>query len=59
MILRKLSKREVESEPFQIWNAFIDLLAMEDYRDLNPVQRAAHLVFWYESEIQNGGPLTP
>ena len=38
-----------------IWNAFVDLLAVEDYADLTPLQRQAHLVFWYESEVQNGG----
>jgi len=30
---------------------------MRDYRELAPRQRAAHLVFWYESEMQNGGHL--
>ena len=30
---------------------------MEDYEDLTPEQRRAHLVFWYESEVQNGGHL--
>ena len=42
-------------EPHLIWNAFIDLIAIEDYGDLSPIQRKAHLVFWYESEVQNGG----
>ena len=39
------------------WNAFIQLLALTDYNELAPQQRAAHLVFWYESEVQNGGHL--
>ena len=55
MILRSLTKQEVEAWPFQIWNAFVDLLAMEDYHQLSPEQRPAHLVFWYENEVQNGG----
>jgi hypothetical protein len=55
MIIRSLTKAEVEAEPFQIWNAFVDLLSMEDFSDLSPEQRPAHLVFWYESEVQNGG----
>jgi Domain of unknown function (DUF4375) len=42
-------------EPHLIWNAFIDLIAVEDYDDLSPLQRKMHLVFWYESEVQNGG----
>jgi hypothetical protein len=39
------------------WNAFIGLLAMTDHDDLTTLQRSAHLVFWYESEVQNGGHL--
>ena len=55
MIIRSLTKEEVGAEPFQVWNAFVDLLSMEDFRDLSPEQRPAHLTFWYESEVQNGG----
>jgi hypothetical protein len=54
---RTLTKKEVDGEPFRVWNAYVDLLAMERYEDLSPVQRPAHLVFWYESEVQNGGHL--
>jgi hypothetical protein len=57
MRIRNITKREVEAEPFRVWNAYVDLLAMEDYHDLDSVQRPAHLVFWYESEVQNGGHL--
>jgi hypothetical protein len=57
MITRSLTKQEVAAEPFRIWNAFVNLLAMEKYERLSPEQRSAHLVFWYESEIQNGGHL--
>lgn len=56
MIRRSLTKREA-AEPSRVWNAFVDLLAMEDYGDLSPEQRPAHLVFWYENEVQNGGHL--
>src|SRR5712691_6060097 len=55
MKTRHLTKGKVEGAPNCVWNAFVDLLAVEDYRDLTPEQRAAHLVFWYESEVQNGG----
>jgi len=57
MKTRTLTKREVEAEPLRVWNAYVDLLAMEDYHDLAPEQRPAHLVYWYESEVQNGGHL--
>jgi hypothetical protein len=52
---RSLTKQEVKVEPFRVWNAFVDLLAMEDYNELSTEQRPAYLVFWYESEVQNGG----
>ena len=55
MILRTLTKQEVEAAPYEVWNAFVDLLSMEDFSDLSPEQRPAHLAFWYESEVQNGG----
>jgi len=57
MKIRTLTRREVEAEPYSIWNAFVNLLAMEQYPDLTLEQRAAHLVFWYENEVQNGGHL--
>ena len=52
---RSLTKGEIKTEPFRVWNAFVDVLAMEDYNELSPEQHPAHLVFWYESEVQNGG----
>lgn len=55
MILRSFTKQEVDAEPFRFWNAFVNVLAMKDYDDLSPEQRPAHLVFCYESEVQNGG----
>ena len=57
MIRRLLTKREIEVEPFRLWNAYVNLLAMERFEDLSADQRPAHLVFWYESEVQNGGHL--
>ena len=57
MIIRKLSNAILEQKPYEAWNAFVDLLAEESYQDLNDVQRVAHLCFWYDSEVQNGGHL--
>jgi hypothetical protein len=57
MKTRTLTKSEVKPAPYLVWNAFIDLLATEEYADLSVEQRAAQLVFWYESEVQNGGHL--
>ena len=52
-----LTRSEVEAEPSCIWNAFVDLLAMPEYENLDPVQCAAQLVFWYDNEVCNGGHL--
>ena len=57
MITRKLSKTTIEERPWEIWNSFIDLIATENYDDLDPIQQVAHLCFWYDSELQNGGHL--
>jgi hypothetical protein len=54
-IIHKISKSALASEPYLIWNSFVDILAMEDYKKLSGVQQHAHLVFWYENEVQNGG----
>jgi len=53
--IRSLTKSQVEAEPFQVWNSFVDLIATEDYEVLSLDQQPAHLVFWYENEVQNGG----
>ena len=52
---RVLERARLQEEPHLVWNAFIDLLAMEEYDDLTSVQRKAHLAFWYDAEVQNGG----
>jgi uncharacterized protein DUF4375 len=57
MKTRTVTKDEVEAYPFCVWNAYVHLLAIEASNDLAPEQRPAHLVFRYESEVQNGGHL--
>jgi len=57
MKTRTISRHELDAEPYRIWNAFVDLLATEDFHDLVVEQRPAHLVFWYMSEVENGGHL--
>jgi uncharacterized protein DUF4375 len=43
--------------PHEVWNAFVDLISSEPSEPFTAEQRAAALVFWYESEVQNGGHL--
>jgi len=52
---RKVSRQQLRKEPHIVWNEFIRLLGKSDYRDLSEIQRAAQLVYNYESEVQNGG----
>jgi hypothetical protein len=54
---RQVSRRDLKQRPYLLWNAYVDLLAMGEYVDLTPRQRIAHLAFWYDSEVQNGGHL--
>ncbi len=57
MPISQLSRTQAEKEPHLVWNAFIELLTENDYADLSSEQQPAFLVFWYESEVQNGGHL--
>ena len=52
----QLASRDVEADSNLIWNEFIGVVAC-DYEELEARQRPAHLVFVYESEVQNGGHL--
>ncbi len=52
---RTIAREALQREPHRAWNAFVELLAMEDAADLSPLQRQAQLVFWYDAEVQNGG----
>lgn len=56
-VRRRLSRELVARQPYERWNAFIDLVATEDANSLTATQRAAQLAFWYDSEVQNGGHL--
>jgi hypothetical protein len=52
---RTLDRAIAEKEPWLIWNAFIDLVAIEEAANLSELQQKAKLIFLYESEVQNGG----
>jgi hypothetical protein len=54
---RRLVREQVDDDQYLVWNEYVDILAMSDYVELTETQQAAHLVFWYESEVQNGGHL--
>jgi hypothetical protein len=57
LVIRRLSKKDVNESPFLIWNTFVELMVDEEFESLNDIQRVAYLCFWYDSEVQNGGHL--
>ena len=54
---RSVEATALAKEPYLVWNAFVDLVASEDYESLTRLQRVAHLAFWYDAEVRNGGHL--
>jgi len=52
-----VTRKDASENPHLIWNAFVDLLASCGYAELSVEQRLAYLVFWYDSEVLNGGHL--
>src|SRR5215471_6272002 len=50
-----LRRQDVETDPRLLWNEFVRFLAASTPDELDRHQRPAHLAFWYESEVQNGG----
>lgn len=52
-----LKKDDIDQDQYLIWNSYINLIATSSYEELDDVQQVAHLCFWYDSEVQNGGHL--
>ena len=58
MIRRQVNRSDWEKDPGYFgWNAFVDLIAIEDFGDLTTIQRVGSLIFWYDAEVLNGGHL--
>ena len=57
MTRRKVNRREYEEWNGRAWNAFVDLIATDDPNCLTDIQLRAHLIFWYDAEVSNGGHL--
>ncbi len=52
---KKVSRKEFQEFDGVRWNAMNDICALSNIKDLTPVQRVAHLAYWYMSEVENGG----
>ncbi len=50
---REINKNDVLKDPHIKWNKFVELIACEGYDDMTKIQRKAHLVFYFEQEMQN------
>ena len=50
-----LRRQDVETDPYLLWNEFVRFLAASTPDELDRYQRAAHLAFWYDSEVQKAG----
>lgn len=57
MIKRTLTAAQVKAEPWSKWNAFVDLLALEELENLSPLQQNVSAIFLYNDEVENGGHL--
>jgi hypothetical protein len=55
--LRNVKNSDIKREPYLLWNEYVDILAMEEFEPGELKLRDASLVFWYDSELQNGGHL--
>ncbi len=51
----KVSREAYEKFQGERWNAMISLLSLSELDELTPIQRSAHLAYWYMSEVHNGG----
>jgi hypothetical protein len=54
-IPRQVHRSGPDAQYALTWNAMIDLCAMEPLEACSPIQRKAALLFWYQSEVNNGG----
>jgi hypothetical protein len=55
--MRNIGNSDIKKDPSLLWNEYVDILAMEEYEPGEIKLRDASLVFWYDSELQNGGHL--
>jgi hypothetical protein len=55
MIKRTISKELIGKQKGLIWDAYVDLVCMEEYEDLTEIQQIGKALFWYENEVMNGG----
>ena len=53
----EIAGSRLQKEPQLLWNTFVKFLSKADTTEMNDIQMAAQLPFWYDSDIQKGGHL--
>jgi hypothetical protein len=53
----EISRDELAREPDKLWESFIKFLSEANTADLNDIQMAAQLPFWYDHSVRQGGHL--
>jgi hypothetical protein len=54
---KRISRTKSKDPALAATFALIDLVCEHEYEELDPIQRVAHLAFFYEAEVINGGHL--
>lgn len=39
----------------QIWNKFVSVVTMSDFKEFEEPLKSTALIFWYDAEVNNGG----
>jgi hypothetical protein len=53
----EITAGRLKNNPRLIWNTFIKFISNAETTEMNDIQMAAQLPFWYDSDIQKGGHL--
>jgi hypothetical protein len=51
----EISGSRLSKDPELLWKAFVKFLSKSDTTQMNDIQMAAQLPFWYDFDIQKGG----
>jgi hypothetical protein len=53
----RIGQADLAEKPDLAWNAFVSIVGESSYEELSDIQQVAHLGYWYEAEVYNGGHL--
>ncbi|HSW58478.1 MAG TPA: DUF4375 domain-containing protein [Dehalococcoidales bacterium] len=53
----EIDRRQLEKDPHLLWKTFQKFLSKADTTEMDDVQMAAQLPYWYHADMQSGGHL--